>query len=206
MRVIVITGGLGSGKSTAAQYLATKGAVALDLDEVAAKLMGPGSSLLARVAEEFEGTGILSADGRLDRAALADVAFATPQAVERLNAIVHPAVAHEVGESIDMLRLMPQPPLAVILEVPLLAEAPVFGELADGVIALVAPEDIRVRRALDRGMAKEDARRRIRHQATDAERAALSDRVIVNDGSEERLFHELNEFWEEFVAIGGASS
>ena len=206
MRVIVITGGLGSGKSTAAQYLATKGAVALDLDEVAAKLMGPGSALLAQVADEFGGDEILLADGRLDRAALANLAFASPQAVQRLNAIVHPAVAHEVGESIDMLRLMPQPPLAVILEVPLLAEAPVFGELSDGVIALVAPEDVRMRRALDRGMAEEDARRRIRNQATDAERAALSDRVIVNDGSEERLFQELTEFWEENVAIGGATS
>ncbi len=207
MRVIVITGGLGSGKSTAAGYFRSKGAITLDLDEVAAKLMAPGSSTLIRVACEFGADEILvGAEGRLDKAALAELAFASPDAARRLDAIVHPAVAQEVGEAIAMLRLMAEPPLAVVLEVPLLVEAPVFAELADGVLSLVAPEAVRVQRAVEKGMAEADARRRIRTQASDAERAELSDRVIVNDSSPEGLFEQLAEFWEEYVAIGGAVS
>jgi len=202
MRVIVVTGGLGSGKSTAAGYFRSKGAIVVDLDDVAVKVLAPGSAVLARVVAEF-GDDILLADGRLDRAALARLAFATPDAARKLDDLVHPVIARDVGVAIEQLRLMPEPPLVVVLEVPLLVEAPVFGELADAVVAIVAPESVRVARSVALGREEDDAKHRIRAQATDAQRAELADAVVVNDGSVERYFAELDAFWEEYVAVGG---
>lgn len=205
MRVVVVTGGLGSGKSTAAQHFQEKGAVVVDLDDVAHKLLSPGSDLLKRVADEFGGDAVLLADGQLDRNALAREAFASPSAVRRLNAIVHPAVARDAGIAFEQLRLMPMPPSALVFEVPLLVEAPVFAELADVVLALVAPESMRLKRAVSCGMEADEAKRRANVQATDAERAELADAVIVNDGSIERFLSALDAFWEEYVAVGGGA-
>jgi len=204
MQVIVLTGGIGAGKSTAAEFFRTRGAVALDLDDIAARLLSPGSPLLARVAEEFGGDEVLLADGRLDRPALARVAFTTPEVTQQLNAIVHPAVVREIGPSIADMRLLQEPPPVIVLEVPLLAEAPVFAELADIVVAIVGPESVRAARAIARGMAPDDVARRMRSQATDAERAELADVLIVNDGPIERFTSALERFWEEYVVDGGA--
>jgi dephospho-CoA kinase len=200
MIVVALTGGLGAGKSTAAAFLRERGAVTLDLDDIAAHALAPGTSTLARVAEEF-GPGVLAADGSLDRAALASAAFASRESVERLDAIVHPAVIREVGPAISDLRLLPDPPRVVVVEVPLLVEAPVYAELADLVVALVAPEEVRVRRAVERGMAEDEARRRIRLQATDAARAELADVVIANDGRLNDLLGSLSALWE--LRLGG---
>lgn len=205
MRVITVTGGLGSGKSTAAEHFHSRGAVVVDLDDVAAKVLAPNSALLERVAAEFAEHEIVLADGRLDRPALARAAFASPSAARRLDALVHPIVARDVGVAIEQLRLMPEPPFAVVLEVPLLVEAPVFGQLADVVLAIVAPESLRLARAVECGMDPDDAQRRVQAQATDAERAALSDAVVVNDVPLERFFAELDAFWEEYVAVGGGT-
>lgn len=203
MQVIVLTGGLGAGKSTAARFFRERGAVVLDLDAVAANFLSPGSPVLDAVAREFGGSDVLLADGRLDRPALARVVFASPEATRRLNALVHPAVVREVGPSIADLRLLPDPPPVVVIEVPLLVEAPVFAELADHVVAVVAPESIRIARAVESGFSEPDARRRIRSQASDAERAELADVVIVNDGSIDRFTSSLERFWEEYVVDGG---
>jgi len=203
MRVVVITGGIGAGKSTASGFLRDKGAIIIDADLVAAQVLKKGSPVLARVAEQF-GPDVLLADGSLDRAALARVAFASPQATARLNAIVHPAVAREIGPAVADLRLMPNPPSAVVLEVPLLAEAPVFAEIADLVVAIVAPQELRVQRAIQSGFAEADVRRRLAVQASDAERAVLADVVIVNDGSLERYLGELERVWSELGAEGGS--
>lgn len=204
MFVLVITGGLGAGKSTAARIFRERGAVVLDLDEVAARQLGKGSPLVRRIASEF-GEDVLYADGSLDRPALARAAFASPQDAERLNAIVHPAVAREIGPALQELRLMPDQPDVVVVEVPLLAEAPVYRELADEVLAIVGPESVRISRAVARGMSEADARRRVACQATDAERAELADTVIVNDGDEAAFLEVLERYWHETIAprVGG---
>jgi dephospho-CoA kinase len=98
---------------------------------------------------------------------------------------------------------MPEPPFAVVVQVPLLVEAPVIGELADVVLAIVAPETVRLARVVARGMDEGDAKRRLRAQASDAERVELSDAVIVNDGALDRFIDALDTFWEEYVAVGG---
>ena len=204
MQVIVVTGGLGSGKSTAAEFFRSQGAWTLDLDDVAAKLLVSDDALLGRVADEFGRDDILLADGRLDRAALARRAFASAEATKRLNAIVHPAVAREIGVSLDQMRLLPEPPLALALEVPLLAEAPVFAEIADVALAIVAPENERIARAVRRGMPEDEARRRVSRQASDAERTALADAVIVNDSSMGDFTDALAFFWRTYISPSGA--
>jgi dephospho-CoA kinase len=201
MRVVVVTGGIGAGKSTAAKLLQERGAVAVDADRVAAGVLEKGSPVLVRVAEVF-GPGILLADGSLDRPGLARLAFESGETVARLNAIVHPAVAREIGPAIAKLRLLPDPPEVVVIEVPLLVEAPVFGELADLVIAVAAPEELRVARSVAWGRAEDDVRRRLAVQATDAQRAALADVVIVNDSDKEHFVGELDRVWREWLAVG----
>lgn len=205
MRIVTLTGGLGAGKSTAAAYLHEKGAAVVDTDAVGRALLTTGSELLGRVAREFGEDEVLLADGSLDRAALARKAFSSEGWTRMLDSIVHPAVAREVGVAVEQLRLLAQPPIAVVLEVPLLVEAPVFAELADVVVAMVAPESVRKERAVAAGMESADAERRIRIQATDAQRAELADVVIVNDGPVERLHAELDRFWDEHIAVGGAA-
>jgi len=203
MRVVVITGGIGAGKSTAAEFLRDKGAVVIDADRVAAQVLEKGSPLLSRVVEEF-GPDVLLADGSLDRPALAREAFGSLDCAARLNAIVHPAVAREIGPAVADLRLLPDPPTVVVLEVPLLAEAPVFAQIADVVVAIVAPQELRVQRAVAGGFSEADARRRLAVQATDAERASLADVVIVNDTTKERFLGDLEHVWSEWLAVGGA--
>ena len=203
MRVIVVTGVLGAGKSTAAEFFRTRGAFTLDLDDVAAKLLGHRTALLQRVADRFGPDDVLLGDGKLDRPALARIAFATPEAARKLNSIVHPAVTREIAVAIEQLRLMPEPPLALILEVSLLAEAPALGELADIVLAIVAPEALRISRAPGRGLSEAEATRRVARQASDAARAELADVVIINDGSSEAYHTALETFWDDYAAPPG---
>ena len=198
MYVVVVTGGLGAGKSLASSMMAELGAVVLDLDEIAKQLLEPGQPVADAVAFEFPDA--VSDDGDfIDHAALASIAFATPAHTLKLNAIMHPAVAREVGPALADLRLMPQPPEVVVLEVPLLVEAPVFAEMADLVIAIAAPEGQRIDRAVAGGMAEDDARLRVSRQASDEERAALADRVIENTGTVDDLRSEVERVWNEAV-------
>ncbi|MCL5887998.1 MAG: dephospho-CoA kinase, partial [Actinobacteria bacterium] len=151
---------------------------------------------------EAFGSGILDSAGQIDRKAVAAIVFRDPQATSRLNAITHPAILRELAEGIAALRLLQSPPEIVVVEIPLLAEAPAFAEVADTVLAIEAPEGDRVERAVMWGRDEGDIRRRMALQATDAERSSLADTVIVNDGSVEELFGKLDEYWELVTSRG----
>jgi dephospho-CoA kinase len=201
MFVLTVTGGIGAGKSTAAAFFQERGAVVLELDDIAARLLEPGSPLLPQLVGAF-GEDVLREDGTLDRVLLAQRAFASREQATRLNEIVHPSVKAEVGPALTELRLLPFQPPVVVLVVPLLAEAPVFAEVADIVLSIEAPEEARIARAVERGMSEQDARARLACQASDEERSELADRVIVNDGDVGHFRGELERFWEEVVAAG----
>lgn len=147
---------------------------------------------LAALVERF-GSEILSADGRLDRPALAAIAFADPSALADLNAITHPAVGAEIAARLDQLADTDQ---LVILDVPLLVEG---GRYPTGLLIVVdCPEDIAVRRLVEqRGMDEADARRRMAAQASRAERRARADIVIDNGGSIEDLERQIDALWTE---------
>jgi dephospho-CoA kinase len=198
MFVLVITGGLGAGKSTAAEFFRERGASVIDLDQVARNLLSPGSPVLNGIAEAF-GEHVVLPDGSLDRATLAACAFATKEDAATLDAIVHPAVVERTRELLGKLSSSQDPPGVVVIEVPLLVEAPEFAEVADEVLALVAPSEVRVERAIRRGMPRDDAERRVAAQAHDEERAALAGEVIINDSDERAFLGKLAEFWDSRI-------
>lgn len=198
MFIVTVTGGLAAGKGVACDYFRSRGAVVIDLDEVAHRLLLPGHSVADEVVAAF-GDDILGSDGSIDRAALAAKAFADYESAQQLNSIVHPAVASEVLPGLTEMGLLQNPPPLVVLDVPMLVEAPVFGEIADVIVNVYAPEAKRIDRAVARGMDESDARARIACQATDAQREAIADRTMHNTSTIESLNDQLEEFWEEVV-------
>ena len=190
---IGLTGGIGSGKSTVAALLAERGAVLVDADRIARAVLEPGTPGLAAVAGEF-GTGVLTADGALDRAALAAVVFADPRARARLDALVHPLVRAQAAEEIARA-----PEDAVVVQdVPLLVET---GQAGSYDLVVVVETDLatRLRRLVERGLTEDDARARIAAQATDEQRRAVADVVLDNSGSREELAAAVDRFWRERV-------
>ncbi len=190
---IGLTGGIGSGKSTVAALLTERGAVLVDADRIARAVLEPGTPGLAAVAGEF-GTGVLTADGALDRAALAAVVFADPRARARLDALVHPLVRAQAAE--EMARAPED--AVVVQDVPLLVETGQAGSF-DLVLVVEADREIRVARLVARGLTVDDARARVAAQATDEQRRAVADVVLDNSGSREELAAAVDRFWRERV-------
>jgi dephospho-CoA kinase len=191
---IGLTGGIGSGKSTVSALLAARGAVIIDADRIAREVVEPGTPGLARIVEAF-GDGVLAVDGSLDRAALAAVVFADPDARRRLDGIVHPLVRARATE----LAAAAPPDSVVVNDVPLLVET---GQASSYDLVLVVEADpaTRVSRLVQRGLTAEDARARIAAQASDGQRRAVADVVLDNSGTPEQLAEQVDRFWAERVA------
>jgi dephospho-CoA kinase len=191
---IGLTGGIGSGKSTVSALLAARGAVIIDADRIAREVVEPGTPGLARIVEAF-GDGVLAVDGSLDRAALAAVVFADPDARRRLDGIVHPLVRARATE----LAAATPPDSVVVNDVPLLVET---GQASSYDLVLVVEADpaTRVSRLVQRGLTAEDARARIAAQASDGQRRAVADVVLDNSGTPEQLAEQVDRFWTERVA------
>lgn len=187
-----LTGGIGSGKSTVANRLAEHGAVLVDSDRIARAVVEPGTPGLAAIAEAF-GTGVLAADGSLDRAALAARAFAGEESRRRLNGILHPLIGQRTAE----LMAGAADDAIVVHDVPLLVE----NDLAPAyhlVVVVDAPVEVRVRRLVEaRGMTEEDARARIRAQATEDQRRAVADVWLDNGGRRDAVLAEVDELWAD---------
>jgi dephospho-CoA kinase len=191
---IGLTGGIGSGKSTVSRLLAERGAVIVDADAIAREVVERGTPGLAAVIEAF-GDAVLAADGSLDRAALAAVVFADPEARRTLDAIVHPLVR---ARAVEVAAAAP-PDAVVVNDVPLLAET---GQASSYDVVLVVETDpaTRIARLVQRGLTAEDARARIAVQATDEQRRAIADVVLDNSGTPEQLAAQVESFWAEWVA------
>ena len=190
-----LTGGIGSGKSAVASRLQVNGATIINSDALAREVVAPGSDGLAEIVEAF-GTEVLAADGSLDRRALADIVFDDPDRRRRLEEIVHPRVRARTAEIADAA-----PADAVVVnDIPLLVEAGLSGAY-DLVIVVLADAETRIARLVrDRGVSEADARARINAQATDDERRAVADIVIVNDGTLADLAKTVDAIWAERLA------
>jgi dephospho-CoA kinase len=191
---IGLTGGIGSGKSTVSALLAARGAVIVDADRIAREVVEPGTPGLARIVEAF-GEPVLAADGSLDRAALAAVVFADPEARRQLDGIVHPLVRARAAE----LAAAAPPGAVVVNDVPLLVET---GQASSYDLVLVVEADpaTRVSRLVQRGLTAEDARSRMAVQASDEQRRVVADVVLDNSGTAEQLAEQVDRFWAERVA------
>ena len=191
--LVGLTGGIGAGKSTVAELLTRKGAVVVDADEVARAVVEPGRPALAALVERF-GPGIVDGDGRLDRAALAEVAFADGESREALEAITHPAINTEFTR-----RVAEAPPdKIVILDVPLLVESTKARERPyEAIIVVEAPRDVRLARLEARGVPRVDAERRMAAQASDADRREVATFVVDNSSDRADLERQVDEVWGE---------
>lgn len=190
MILVGLTGGIGSGKSTVSAALAARGAVIVDADQVVRDVQQPGSPVLAKLAERF-GAEVIAEDGSLDRAALASIAFADPEALKNLNRIVHPAVGAEMNrqvmENVATLNV-------VVLDIPLLTENPREG--LQGKIVVDVPVETQVERLVKyRGFDEADARARIARQATRELRLETADFVVDNSGEAGALDGQIEQLW-----------
>lgn len=193
MPLVALTGGIASGKSTIARRLAELGAVIVDADQVVRDVQQPGSPVLDAIAAEF-GEGMLRADGSLDRAGLGTRVFGDAAAVQRLNAIVHPAVRVESQRQFDAAFAL-DPHAVVVYDVPLLAEAR-LGDPWDLIVVAHAPADVRARRLVElRGLTAADAAARIGSQVSDDERLRIADVVIDTAGSIAHTLAQVDELW-----------
>src|SRR5690606_9520167 len=208
MVLVALTGGIASGKSTVASRLAEHGAVVVDADQVAREVVGPGEPALERIAEAF-GTGVIAADGSLDRAALGAVIFDDPERRRQLNAITHPAVL-ERSQQKFAAAFAADPHAVVVYDIPLLVEAGRAEEF-DLVVVVHASAETRIRRMIDhRGLTREEAARRIAAQATAAGGLAIADVVIDADGTIEETLRQADELWTRLRSghsadVGGAT-
>lgn len=183
-RIIAVSGGIGSGKSTVTRVFASKGAVIADADAIARQILEPGEPALAEVARAF-GDDLIGDDGSLDRALLAARVFGgegADERVARLNAITHPVIE---ARAWSILRGAPEGTLAVY-DIPLLIEGD-QADRFDAVVIVDAPIEARIKRLEGRGVAPEDARARIRAQASSEERRAIATIWIDNEGSSDDL-------------------
>lgn len=187
--LIALTGGIGSGKSTVAAEWVSLGATEVDADVLAREVVQPGTEGLALVAQEF-GTEVLNPDGTLNRSALAAKAFASDTARKKLEGILHPLIQRMASERVGKI------PGVVVYTIPLLAETKSPLRF-DKVVTISCPEDVRVKRLVGRGLTEEDARRRIRAQASDLEREQRADIVINSDCELDELIQRARRVYGE---------
>ncbi len=191
MITVAVTGGIGSGKSTVAGALGDHGAVVVDSDQLAREVVAPGTPGLAAIADTF-GAGMIGPDGALDRAALASVVFADPDARKVLEGITHPLVRSRFAE----IRRQAAPDAVVVNDIPLLttlAAAATFHL----VVGVRADPELRVQRLIGRGLTESDARARMAAQLTDEQRAPLCDVVLVNHGDRDELDRAVAALWQD---------
>ncbi|WP_100443911.1 dephospho-CoA kinase [Glycomyces xiaoerkulensis] len=193
MLKVALTGGIGAGKSTVAAKLEKLGAYVIDADVLAREVVAPDTEGLAAVVTRF-GPKILDAEGALDRARLAKIVFDDPHARAELEAIIHPRVRERARELTDTR----SDDAIVVQDIPLLAET---GQAAGFHLAIdvEAPAELRLERLVARGLDRTDADRRIRSQASDAERRDSCDVVLQNRDGIEQLERRVTMLWDERI-------
>lgn len=197
MYTVMVTGGLGSGKSTLCKLICEHGAMSMNLDEIYRGLLESNENMIADLADRF-GDDILDDSGMVIRSKLAEEAFSDEQSTKDLNAITFPYIMAMTNDYLLDVHCVPcSSSKVLVVEVPLLTEVPEFAQLADEIIAVNVPSDVRLQRAVARGMNPADALRRLQVQPTDAERDAIADTICDNSGTEDDLRAWADAWWED---------
>jgi dephospho-CoA kinase len=201
MYLIGLTGGIASGKSLVSTRLAELGATIVDADVLAREVVEPGTEGLAAIVDHF-GPVVLNADGSLNRPALGAIIFADSEQREKLNSITHPAVWKRARE----LFARAEVDEVVVYDVPLLVEGAKGRQLDfDLVVVVDASAETRLLRLMQlRGMSRDEAQHRLNSQASDAERLAIADVVIDNNGTVDQTLSQVDALWAKAQqAVGG---
>jgi dephospho-CoA kinase len=192
MRVIALTGGIGCGKSLAAEYFADLGAIVIDADQLARAAIERGSAGFDQVVTIF-GDSILK-NGDIDRRALGELVFKEPSLKVKLENVIHPWVRQEFEEAVASLKADE----TLVYEIPLLFETG-GQDRFDIVITVESSMENRVSRLRARGLHISEIEARIAAQATREQRESVADFLIENDGSEDELLREVENIWDELA-------
>jgi dephospho-CoA kinase len=196
--VICLTGGLASGKSTAAAHLRELGAHVIDADLLGHRVYEPGSSAHARIAEVF-GADVVAADGRIDRKALGGKVFGQPTELRKLTDIVWPAIRRLAAQEIAQIRAS-NTAQVIVLEAAVLFEAG-WQDLGNEVWVNLVDREVAIERAMARdGATRVAVQGRLDAQLSNAERMALADVVIDNNGTREAMLGQVRRQWERVRA------
>ncbi len=196
MRTVFIIGGMGAGKSSVAQVLAEKGVPILDLDSVGHAVLS-----LDKVKEPLVaafGEGILDGQGIVDRSKLAEKAFCSPVATDRLTQASAPAIILEL-ERWQQVQADRGAPLAAVEVSAYDGDKAYYTGLSDVVIAVEAPLETRLERAIHKGFSADDARSRIARQPNDEQRRRWADHTILNDGNIDHVRTQVEDIWKKIV-------
>lgn len=193
MVVVGLTGGIGTGKTTVAGLLGARGAEVVDCDGLGRLVVEPGGRAYDAVTTHF-GPGVVQADGRLDRAALAAIVFNDPAALAQLNGLTHPAIDAEIAE-----RIAGASAPVVVLDMAVLVETSLGAGQYEVVVVVEAPLALRLDRLEQRGLARADAEARIASQATDEQRRAVAHHLLCNDGDLTALDRQVEHLWPRLL-------
>ncbi len=195
MKKLFVIGGMGAGKSTARKVLTEDGVPAIDLDKVGHDVLR-WDTVRDELVETF-GADILGDDGQISRPALAAKAFASPAETRKLNRITLPRIEGAFTDQVDELEL--QGHKAVVVEYSVFKNRQTsLAYDADVVIAVLAPIDLRIQRAVASGWEEGDVRRRIAQQITDADRIEAADVVFNNDGTPDEMRNQVLVWWNDY--------
>ena len=195
MKVIGLTGGIGSGKSTVAEFLAELGASIIDADKIGHDVLESDSETRKLVVSIF-GHQIVSPDGKIDRKKLGSLVFASQKALNQLNRIMHPRI-YKIIKS-QLVQHQKQGTEVVVIEAPLLIEAN-WATLVDEVWVTLAPQAIILNRLEKTGLSQTEAITRIRFQLPAEERGRHTDVVIDTDCSLEELKAQVSKLWQRLL-------
>ena len=197
MLIVGLTGGIGAGKSTVAQLLASHGAAVVDVDGLGREIIAPAGAAVGPVLERFGGD-LAGADGGIDRAALAAIVFNDPDELAALNAISHPAINELLDERVGAIADTGATDV-VVLDMAVLVESTLGRDTAfpyEVVVTVEAPPDVRVERLIQRGLTSDDAKARLGSQATDEQRRDVANFVIHNGGGTDELADAIAQLWD----------
>lgn len=202
--LVGLTGGIASGKSTACRIFRELGAHIVDADQVSRDLVEPFSPVWKEIVEEF-GQEILNENNEIDRPKLAGIIFADPEERLRLERIIHPRIADEIGRRVEELEKV-HPDGIIIVDAALMIEVGQH-ENFDRLVVVYADEDTQARRLMDRDLiGKADAWSRIEAQMPLSRKIEYADFVIDNNGSPQHTRQEVERVYHELEKLGEAKA
>ena len=194
--IVGLTGGIGSGKSTVADIFVKQGVELVDTDQIAHELTSASGAAMASLRQTF-GNAIVSPDGALDRAAMRQLVFSHPPAKAQLEGILHPMI-RQISAERCQAAVSPY----VILAVPLLVESGTYRERCQRIATVDCPESLQIKRVMQRnGLSEEEVRRIMQTQASRAERLAIADDVIRNDGDLASLTQQIEKLHQRYLEL-----